>query len=351
MLPLKKSINSVLITGGAGFIGSTLIRRLLNSTSLKIYNLDKLSYCSDLTSINELISTKGCSYKDRYQLLKVDLANKKATFNAVKISNPDLVIHLAAESHVDRSIETPSKFIESNIQGTFNILEAAKEHWINLDNDRKNVFRFNHISTDEVYGSIDSPNRFSEITPYSPRSPYSASKAASDHLVNAWHHTYNLPIVITNCSNNFGPWQFPEKLIPVVINSALSGRKIPLYGNGENIRDWLFVEDHIDAILLAILKGEIGESYCIGGFGEKKNKDVVTSICTILDKILPKVNSYSSLIKFVKDRPGHDQRYSINSSKIRNDLGWKPKYTFEEALEITVRWYINNQYWSNSREN
>ncbi len=329
----------ILVTGGAGFIGGCLVRRLLENTDAIVFNLDKFGYASDLSSIDSL--QKG----DRHQHIQVDLADTYSTELAVKKIDPDMVFHLAAESHVDRSIEGPRSFIESNILGTFNLLQAVRSHWQTLSLSRRNSFRFHHISTDEVFGSLGKTGFFSEETPYSPRSPYSASKAASDHLVSSWHHTYGLPVVLTNCSNNFGPWQFPEKLIPLVILKAISGESIPLYGDGSNVRDWLFVEDHVDALLIASVKGELGESYCIGGYGERTNKQVVLEICKLLDVKLPLSFPYENLITCVEDRPGHDHRYAINSSKIKNELEWRPIYAFEEALELTVDWYIQNLDW------
>ena len=329
----------VLITGGAGFIGGCLIRRLLNSTNATIFNLDKISYASDLTGINKSNNI------NKHFLLKVDLINLKDTKSAVLEANPDLIFHLAAESHVDRSIENSYPFIQSNIIGTYNILESAREYWENLNTSRKEKFRFLHVSTDEVFGSLGSKGRFKETTAYDPRSPYSASKAASDHLSNAWLHTYRLPIIRTNCSNNFGPFQFPEKLIPLVIQKALRNSKIPIYGNGENIRDWLYVEDHIDALILAITKGKLGSTYCIGGNNEKTNLEVVYKICELLDELHHKENSFKNLIEFVSDRPGHDKRYAIDSSLISNELGWEAKHNFDNALSKTIDWYIKNQYW------
>ena len=332
-----------LITGGAGFIGGALVRKLINNERNIVFNLDKLGYASDLESIDNLNKKNNFG---NYTFLKVDLAEKENLYDAIQSSKPDFIMHLAAESHVDRSIDQPHHFIESNIIGTFNLLQAAKEYWSKLKSNRKNTFRFHHISTDEVYGSLGEEGTFNELTSYDPRSPYSASKASSDHLVRAWFHTYNFPILITNCSNNFGPWQFPEKLIPLVISRALDSKTIPLYGDGLNIRDWLFVEDHIDGLLLVIKKGKVGKSYCIGGHGEKTNKYIVESICSILDKIIPKTEPYLNLIKYVKDMPGHDRRYSIDSSKIKNELGWKPKFTLEKALEETICWYISNRKWT-----
>jgi dTDP-glucose 4,6-dehydratase len=332
----------VLVTGGAGFIGSAVVRRLLADTDAQVFNLDKFGYASDLTSIGEHPS---------HHFLKVDLANAEATSQAVRQADPDLVMHLAAESHVDRSIDAPVAFLESNVIGTFNLLQAVRAHWEQLPQERQQTFRFHHISTDEVFGSLGPMGRFSETTPYDPRSPYSASKAASDHLVSAWHHTYGLPVVITNCSNNYGPWQFPEKLIPVVILKAAAGEPIPLYGDGGNVRDWLYVEDHVEAVLLAASRGRLGESYCIGGAGdhgtpsERPNSAVVQAICTILDELRPAGAPHSRLITPVTDRLGHDRRYSIDASKITAELGWRPRHSFEEGLATTVRWFLANLDW------
>ncbi len=331
----------ILVTGGAGFIGGAVIRRLLVSEHT-IFNLDKLGYASDLTSVNQTLVTTNNS---NYTFLNVDLTNLKATTDAMAIADPDLIMHLAAESHVDRSIDSPENFVASNILGTFHLLEAARNHWNHLSLSRKNNFRFHHISTDEVFGSLGEKGFFDELTPYDPRSPYSASKASSDHLVRSWFHTFGLPIVLTNCSNNFGPWQFPEKLIPLVIFKAIKGETIPIYGDGLNIRDWLFVEDHVDALLLVLTKGRIGESYCIGGNGERSNRLVVSSICDALDQLKPRTEAYANLIEFVEDRPGHDRRYAINSTKIQMELGWQAKYSFEVALETTITWYLENFSW------
>ena len=329
----------VLITGGAGFIGSAVVRKLLQDLDCIVFNLDKISYASDLSSIDYLFNNNK-HLQSRYNLLKVDLSNFSKVDEAVKYADPDFVLHLAAESHVDRSITGPKPFIDSNIVGTFNLLESVRKHYDNLNSGRKELFRFLHVSTDEVFGSLDDFGSFDETTKYDPRSPYSASKAASDHLVNAWHHTYDLPILITNCSNNYGPWQYPEKLIPKVIFNAVNNFEIPIYGNGKNIRDWLYVEDHVNGILKVLLKGKIGEKYCIGGNQEKTNNEVVSSICEILDELMPKDFSYKNLIVYVKDRLGHDQRYAINSSKIKSELAWEPKYSFNEGLLITVTWYV-----------
>jgi dTDP-glucose 4,6-dehydratase len=337
----------ILVTGGAGFIGGAVVRRLLLESDATVFNLDKMGYASDLTSIEHTIAslaTRGeGAVATRHQLLKVDLANAEATQKAIATADPDLVMHLAAESHVDRSIEGPGAFIESNLIGTFNLLQASRIHFDQLEGQRKANFRFHHISTDEVFGSLGATGKFSETTPYDPRSPYSASKAASDHLVNAWYHTFGLPIVLTNCSNNYGPWQYPEKLIPVVILKAAAGEAIPLYGDGMNIRDWLYVEDHVDALLLAANNGRIGESYCIGGHGERTNLQVIENICTILDKLKPEGSPHHNLITFVKDRLGHDRRYAINPEKITTELGWQPRHDFEEGLEATVKWYVSQK--------
>jgi dTDP-glucose 4,6-dehydratase len=340
----------ILVTGGAGFIGGAVVRRLLNESDALVFNLDKMGYASDLTSIEQVIQKLEdkahiASGECRHQLLKVDLTNAAAVDEAVRQADPDLVMHLAAESHVDRSIEGPGAFIESNVTGTFQLLQAVRAHWQQLPAERQAQFRFHHISTDEVFGSLGPEGRFSETTPYDPRSPYSASKAASDHLVNAWHHTYGLPVVLTNCSNNYGPWQFPEKLIPVVILKAVAGEPIPLYGDGQNVRDWLYVEDHVDALLLAATQGETGRSYCVGGHGECSNKQVVESICNALDGLLPAGAPHSRLITPVTDRPGHDRRYAIDPGRISKELGWQPRHSFEEGLARTVHWYLNQELW------
>jgi dTDP-glucose 4,6-dehydratase len=330
----------ILVTGGAGFIGGAVARRLLTDSDALVFNLDKCGYASDLTSIEALPEAA-----ERHSLLQVDLTDAEATAAAVRQADPDLVMHLAAESHVDRSIEGPAAFIDSNVSGTFQLLQAVRAHWDGLPQERQAGFRFHHISTDEVFGSLGDTGRFSETTPYDPRSPYSASKAASDHLVNAWHHTYGLPVVLTNCSNNYGPWQFPEKLIPVVILKAAAGEPIPLYGDGQNVRDWLYVEDHVDALLLAACLGELGRSYCVGGHGERTNKEVVETICAALDQLLPAGAPHSQLITRVSDRPGHDRRYAIDPSRISNELGWQPRHSFEEGLSATVAWYLKHQDW------
>jgi len=336
----------VLVTGGAGFIGGAVVRRLLQEPEVTVFNLDKLSYASDLTSIEGCLGGSSADLAEsRHVLLTVDLSDAEATAAAVRQADPDLVMHLAAESHVDRSIDGPGLFMASNIIGTFHLLQAVLNHWRALPEWRQQHFRFHHISTDEVFGSLGAEGRFSECTPYDPRSPYSASKAASDHLVRAWHHTYGLPVVLTNCSNNYGPWQFPEKLIPVVILKALAGEAIPLYGDGSNVRDWLHVEDHVDALLLAARQGTLGSSYCVGGHGERTNKQVVEQICLELDQLHPEGAPHARLITPVRDRPGHDQRYAIDPTRISEELGWQPRHTFEEGLRATIRWYIQHQEW------
>ncbi len=335
----------ILVTGGCGFIGSHLIRRLLKDECNQIFNIDKIGYASIPNFLETLAKRDATKISGNYELLEIDLSNKEDTENAVKHASPELVIHLAAESHVDRSIDTPDVFIYSNIIGTFNLLESCRNYWNKLSPSCKKNFKFQHVSTDEVFGSLGDTGSFEEKTAYDPRSPYSATKASSDHLVRSWHHTFGLPILISNCSNNFGPWQFPEKLIPLSILKAYLKEPIPIYGDGKNVRDWLFIEDHIDALILIANKGKIGESYCIGGQGEKNNKDVVMEICTIMDRHFPKNYPHKNLIQYVSDRPGHDKRYSINSKKIKKDLGWYPKYSFSKGLEETVDWYLNNLNW------
>ncbi len=332
-----------LITGGAGFIGSAVIRELISNTNHIVINLDKLTYAGNLQSLNSI------SNSDRYIFEKVDICDSKEVQRVFRTYNPDIVMHLAAESHVDRSIDNANDFIQTNIIGTYTLLEIAKNYFSAIDNNRKEMFRFHHISTDEVYGDLDgTDDLFTEITSYSPSSPYSASKASSDHLVRAWQRTYNLPTLITNCSNNYGPFHFPEKLIPLMILNALDGKSLPIYGKGEQIRDWLFVEDHARALVKVATKGNIGETYNIGGHNEKQNIEVVKTICSILDKKVPKDRPYQDLITFVKDRPGHDIRYAIDASKIAKDLDWTPEEDFESGLEKTVDWYLNNREWWSS---
>jgi len=333
----------ILVTGGAGFIGGAVVRRLLRESTAQVFNLDKMGYASDCTSIEQVLAELGPAGDGRHQLLRVDLADAQATAEAVQRADPDLVLHLAAESHVDRSIAGPGAFISSNVTGTLHLLQAVRAHWEQLAGERQANFRLHHISTDEVFGSLGPEGRFSETTPYDPRSPYSASKAASDHLVHAWHHTYGLPVVLTNCSNNYGPWQFPEKLIPVVILKAANGEAIPLYGDGLNVRDWLHVEDHVDALLLAACRGTLGRSYCVGGFGERTNQQIVELICNSLDQAQPMGAPHAQLIQRVSDRPGHDRRYAIDPSRIQRELGWQPRHSLEEGLAETVTWYLTQQ--------
>jgi len=341
----QERFSNVLVTGGAGFIGSCLIRKLLKTTKSRIFNLDKLSYSSDLSSINKTIKDFQIE-KERYEHLKVDLTNFEDLRKTIEYSNPDLVFHLAAESHVDRSIDNPKPFIRNNIDGTLNLLDIINNHFQNLNLSRSNSFRLINISTDEVFGSLKKDDQlFNEKSQYDPRSPYSASKASSDHLVNAWFHTYGLPTITTNCSNNFGPWQFPEKLIPLTINKALLKQNIPIYGDGKNIRDWLFVEDHVNALIKISILGKVGHKYCIGGYNEVTNLDMVESICEKLDILRPLNYSYKELIKFVKDRPGHDFRYAIDSHKLEHDISWRINTDFTSALEKTVIWYLDNQLW------
>ena len=339
---LLGSRRRILVTGGAGFIGGAVVRRLLQESEAIVFNLDKMGYASELTSIDHALSALGPDQVERHQLLKVDLADAEAVAAAVAQADPDLVMHLAAESHVDRSIAGPGVFIQSNVTGTYNLLQAVRSHYDALSNERRSQFRLHHISTDEVFGSLGPEGRFSETTPYDPRSPYSSSKAASDHLVSAWHHTYGLPVVLTNCSNNYGPWQFPEKLIPVVTLKAAARKAIPLYGDGLNVRDWLYVEDHVDALLLAACRGESGRSYCVGGYGERTNREVVECICKHLDGLIPGQSPHADLIEMVNDRPGHDRRYAIDPTRIETELGWSPRHEFSTAIAETVRWYLKH---------
>ena len=335
----------ILITGGAGFIGGAVIRKLLTDTECTIFNLDKMGYASDLTSIDHTLLSLGSEKEDRHFFLKVDLSNYSDTISAVNYADPDFIMHLAAESHVDRSIKGPGEFIKSNIVGTFNLLEAAKCHYDQLSNQRKTTFKFHHISTDEVFGTLGQKGKFNETSQYDPRSPYSASKASSDHLVNSWLHTYGLPTLITNCSNNYGPWQYPEKLIPKTIINALRNSEIPIYGDGKNIRDWLYVEDHADALLQVLVNGEIGQKYCIGGNQEKSNNQIAEIICDFLDEICPSNNQYKKLITYVEDRQGHDFRYAIETNKINKTLNWHPKFNFKEGIRKTINWYLANKNW------
>jgi len=332
---------NILVTGGAGFIGSALVRYLINYTEYNVINIDKLTYAGHLESL-ESISSSG-----NYHFEKVDICDATEIRRVLSGCRPEAVMHLAAESHVDRSIDGSAEFIRTNINGTHTLLEECRTYVQQAGNYHQSSFRFLHVSTDEVYGSLGSEGFFTEETPYDPRSPYSASKASSDHLARAWFHTYGFPVIITNCSNNYGPYQFPEKLIPVVIIKALQGKSIPVYGTGENVRDWLFVDDHVKALFTVLKKGTLGETYNIGGHNEKRNIDVVRIICDTLNEVLPKENSgdYKDQITFVDDRPGHDFRYAIDASKIERELGWKPKETFETGIRKTVQWYIENIDW------
>lgn len=332
----------ILITGGAGFIGSNLIRYILRTTEHAMLNVDKLTYAGNQESLADI------AIEPRYTFKKLDLLDLGSILSTLYDYHPDAIMHLAAESHVDRSIDGPGDFIQTNVVGTFNLLQAALGYWQALEGQKREGFRFHHISTDEVYGSLGPEDpAFTETTPYDPHSPYSASKAASDHLVRAWAETYGLPVLITNCSNNYGPYQFPEKLVPVVILKCLRGEPIPVYGKGENVRDWLYVEDHADALYTVLTKGRIGETYNIGGNNERKNIDLVTMLCSIMDRLHPRASggSYADLVTFVTDRPGHDLRYAIDATKIRNELGWQPKEDFASGFEKTVRWYLENQDW------
>ncbi|HIF9075031.1 TPA: dTDP-glucose 4,6-dehydratase [Photobacterium damselae] len=334
----------ILVTGGAGFIGSAVVRHIINNTQDSVINLDKLTYAGNLESLSDV------EHSERYVFEQVDICDREELDRVFAQHQPDAVMHLAAESHVDRSIDGPAAFIETNIIGTYTMLEAARQYWNQLDEDRKSAFRFHHISTDEVYGDLEgTDDLFTETTSYSPSSPYSASKASSDHLVRAWLRTYGLPTIVTNCSNNYGPYHFPEKLIPLMILNALEGKELPVYGNGMQIRDWLYVEDHASALYTVVTQGEIGETYNIGGHNEKANIEVVKTICSLLEELIPNkpegVEQYQDLITYVTDRPGHDVRYAIDATKIAADLGWKPAETFESGIRKTVEWYLNNEKW------
>lgn len=332
----------ILITGGAGFIGSAVIRHIIQNTNNQVFNIDKLTYAGNLESL------KGIDQHPNYQFKQIDICNTEQITAAIDAFQPNAIMHLAAESHVDRSIDGPAAFIQTNIVGTYTLLEAARKYWMSLDVEAQQNFRFHHISTDEVYGDLEgTTDLFTETTSYAPSSPYSASKASSDHLVRAWHRTYGLPVIVTNCSNNYGPYHFPEKLIPLVILNALDAKPLPVYGNGQQIRDWLFVEDHARALYKVVTEGVVGETYNIGGHNEKQNIEVVKTICKILDELKPQANgqAYASLITFVKDRPGHDLRYAIDATKIQNELGWTPTETFETGIRKTVQWYLNNLDW------
>ncbi len=327
---------TILVTGGCGFIGTNLIRKLLNDKNNYIVNIDKITYASNQQGLKDIDTSN-------YILKKIDIANNRAIRHLILTTKPDCIFHLAAETHVDRSIDTPNVFISSNVLGTYNLLTSSYEYWAKLSKNKKNNFRFIHISTDEVYGSLkDKDPKFKELNRYKPNSPYSASKASADHLVRAWHMTYGLPTIITNTCNNYGPFQFPEKLIPLVINKCLNNKDIPVYGNGKQIRDWIYVDDHISALLTVLKKGKVGDQYNIGSNCELKNINVIKDICKIMDSILPKKKKYSNLIKSVQDRPGHDYRYAINNNKIRS-LGWKPKFNWVDGLKQTVTWYLDNR--------
>lgn len=332
---------TVVVTGGAGFIGSALTRYLINETDVSVVNVDKLTYAGSLHSLG------GADANERHAFHQQDIVDAEEMRSVVERTQPDYIMHLAAESHVDRSIDGPGEFIQTNIVGTYNLLEVAREYYESLDGNKKAAFKFHHISTDEVYGSLGDTGLFTETTRYKPNSPYSASKASSDHLVRAWNKTYKLPIVISNCSNNYGPFQFPEKLIPLVINKAVSGEPLPIYGKGDNVRDWLFVDDHVKALWKIVTEGEDGEVYNVGGHNEKTNIEVVETICGILDEVKPRGDgkAYAEQITFVADRPGHDRRYAIDADKIAKTLGWTPQETFETGIRKTVEWYLANTEW------
>jgi dTDP-glucose 4,6-dehydratase len=354
-------MQTVIVTGGAGFIGSEVVRQFINETDITVINLDKLTYAGNLESLEPVAASP------RYRFEQVDICDAAAVQRLFEQYRPDAIMHLAAESHVDRSIDGPAEFIHTNIFGTYTLLEQARRYWNTLEGERKAAFRFHHISTDEVYGTLGVEGMFTEETAYAPNSPYSASKASSDHLVRAWHHTYGLPVVTTNCSNNYGPYQFPEKLIPLVTLNALAGKPLPIYGKGDQIRDWLHVEDHARALRLVLEKGVPGEVYNIGGHNEKTNLEVVHTICDLLDELVPLENgegkgvrseegkpltpdssplaTYRELITYVADRPGHDQRYAIDAGKIERELGWTPRETFESGIRKTVQWYLDNRTW------
>jgi dTDP-glucose 4,6-dehydratase len=332
---------NILVTGGAGFIGSALVRHLVQNTQHIVLNVDALTYAGNLQSLATIAES------DRYDFVQANICDTAKIAEILRSFKPDVVTHLAAESHVDRSIDGPAAFIETNLVGTFSMLSATLDYWRSIDSASKESFRFHHISTDEVFGALGEDGFFTEETAYDPRSPYSASKAGSDHLVRAWHHTYGLPVLITNCSNNYGPFHFPEKLIPLMIIKCLAGENLPVYGAGDNVRDWLYVDDHVRALQAVFEKGTVGDSYMIGGRSERTNIAVVEAICDTLDRLSPKADgrSYRNQITFVSDRPGHDFRYAIDATKLENELGWKPKHSFEDGISATVQWYLDNRTW------
>ncbi len=332
-------MKTLLVTGGAGFIGSALVRHLVAETDWTVVNLDKLTYAGNLDSLPGLLE------HPRHRFERVDICDAVGVRRVLREHRPRAILHLAAESHVDRSIDGPAAFVRTNVVGTQVLLEAAREYWSELDGEARRDFRFHHVSTDEVYGDLGEEGFFTEETPYAPSSPYSASKAASDHLVRAWHRTYGLPVLVSNCSNNYGPYQFPEKLIPLMILNARAGKPLPVYGEGDQVRDWLHVEDHVRALLRVLRAGRVGETYNIGGHNERTNLEVVERICAILDQRLPQGAPHARLIRHVADRPGHDRRYAIDAGKIQRELGWKPKETFESGLAKTVEWYLENEEW------
>ena len=336
---IRKTLMRILVTGGAGFIGSAVSRRLINETRDQVLVFDKLTYAGNLASLQPVAKS------ERFSFLQDDICDRFAVEKVLSDCQPDVVMHLAAESHVDRSIDGPTAFIETNLVGTFTMLDVSLSYWRKLASERAKNFKFMHISTDEVFGSLGDEGFFREDTPYAPTSPYSASKAGSDHLVRAWGHTYGLPVIITNCSNNYGPYHFPEKLIPLMIINAIEGKPLPVYGRGENIRDWLYVEDHAAALLLVAREGVVGQSYNIGGNNEWRNLDVVHAICDLMNEFMPRAGGYRDLISYVTDRPGHDLRYAIDSQKIQRELGWRPQEQFETGLRKTVKWYLDNRAW------